>query len=86
MNFFVRHGSRNLSRASLAEEYDKAHARALRSLEALHDGDFQKSLRYPGYDPMLAGVVTVERHYRYIRLHFDAHAGQIRERLDGFLV
>lgn len=84
--FFTRYGSRNLNRTFLAEQYDRAHERALKSLESLQDSDFEKSLRYPGYDPMLSGVVTVERLYRYIKLHFDVHAEQIRERLDGILV
>jgi hypothetical protein len=43
-------------------------------------------LKYPGYDPILSGEVTVEKLYRYMKLHFEAHASQIRERLDGILV
>lgn len=84
--FLTRRWSRNLDRTFLAEQYDRAHERAVKSLEALHESDFQKSLRYPGYDPLLSGVVTVERLYRYIRLHFEAHAGQIQEALGRFLV
>ena len=83
---FTRYGSRNLNRAFLAEQYEKAHERAMASLESLHETDFQKSLHYPGYDPMLSGNVTVERLYRYIKLHFEAHERQIRERLAGILV
>lgn len=84
--FFTRYGSRDLNRAFLAEQYDRAHKRALESLEALQETDFQKSLRYPGYDSMLSGTVTVERLYRYMKQHFEAHAAQIRKRLDGILV
>lgn len=84
--FFTRYWSRNLDRKFLAEQYDRAHERAIRSLESLKDDDFQKSLNYPGYDPILSGVVTVERLYRYIKLHFEAHATQIRKRVDGILV
>ena len=84
--FFTRYWSRKLDRRFLLEQYDRAHDRAIRSLEALRETDFQKSLRYPGYDPLLSGDVTVERLYRYIKLHFEHHAGQIRERLDGILV
>jgi hypothetical protein len=84
--FFTRYGSRNLNRTFLAEEYDRAHQRAMQSLEALQEADFQKSLRYPGYDPLLSGNVTVERLYRYINLHFEAHERQIRESLAGILV
>jgi hypothetical protein len=84
--FFTRYWSRNLSRTFLAQEYDRAHARAMKSLEALQEDDFEKAVQYPGYDPMLSGTVTVERLFRYLKLHFEAHAGQIRERLDGILV
>ncbi|MDQ2691733.1 MAG: DinB family protein [Chloroflexota bacterium] len=84
--FLTRFGSRNLNRTFLAEQYDRAHKRALESLEALQEADFGKSVRYPGYDARLSGQVTVERLYRYLKLHFEAHAAQIRERLDGILV
>ncbi|HSL46451.1 MAG TPA: DinB family protein [Anaerolineales bacterium] len=83
---FTRYGARKLNRIFLAEQYDWAHARALKSLEALQETDFSKSVQYPGYDPLLSGVVTVGRLYRYIKIHFEAHASQIRERLDGILV
>jgi hypothetical protein len=84
--FFTRYWSRNLNRTFLATEYDEANARVMKSLEAIEETDFQKSLSYPGYDPLLSGNVTVERLYRYMKLHFETHAGQIRERLDGILV
>jgi hypothetical protein len=84
--FFTRYGSRRLNRAFLAEQYDRAHERAIRSLEALQEVDFHKSLRYPDYDPLLSGEVTIERLFHYIKLHFEVHAGQIRESLDGILV
>jgi hypothetical protein len=83
---YTRSGARRRNRKFLAEQYDRAHARALRALEALEEADFQKSVQYPGYDPLLAGTVTVERLFRYIKLHFEAHAEQIRERLGGSLV
>jgi hypothetical protein len=85
-DFYTRFGARNLTRAYLAEQYDRAHERAVKSLESLQEGDFQKSVKYPGYDPMLSGIVTVERLYHYIKLHFEAHEAQIRERLSGILV
>ena len=78
-DWYTRYGARNLNRSFLAEQYDKANLRALKSLETVQEQDFQKSLMYPGYDPILSGEVTVEKLYRYIRLHFDEHAAQIRK-------
>ena len=83
---FTRYGARNLNRKFLAEQYDRAHDRALKTLETLQESDLQKSVEYPGYDPLLSGTVTVERLYRYVKLHFDIHAGQIRERVGRILV
>lgn len=85
-DWYTRYGARNLSRSFLAEQYDKAHRRVLKSLEALQEEDFQKSVMYPGYDPTLSGDVTVERLYHYIKQHFEAHAEQIRKKLGGILV
>jgi hypothetical protein len=84
--FFTRYWARNLNRTFLTEQYDQAHERAMKSLEMLEELDFRKSLNYPEFDPLLSGVVTVERLYRYMKLHFEVHAQQIRERLDGILV
>ncbi|HJS18807.1 MAG TPA: DinB family protein [Anaerolineales bacterium] len=83
---YTRYGARHLSRSFLAEQYDRAHTRVMKSLENLQEEDFQKSVKYPGYDPILSGDVTVERLYRYIKLHFEMHAGQIRKKLGGILV
>lgn len=85
-DLYTRFGARNLNRSFLQDQYDKAHQRALKALNALQESDFQTTVLYPGYDPQLSGVVTVERLFHYIKLHFDSHAGQIRERLGGILV
>lgn len=77
----TRRGANGLDRASLAHEYDKAHTRALQALDALSETDLQKSLPYPGYDPMLAGDVTVEKLFHYVQMHFAAHEKQIRDRV-----
>jgi hypothetical protein len=78
-DWYTRYGARNLSRSFLAEQYDKAHLRVLKSLETVQEDEFQKTMFYPGYDPILAGDVTVERLFHYIKLHFEEHAGQIRK-------
>ncbi|MDL1912697.1 DinB family protein [Chloroflexi bacterium CFX6] len=76
--FTKRWASRNMTREKLRRAYDTAHENALRALEKLREEDFGKSLEYPNYDELLSGVVSVEKLYRYITIHFHAHAEQIR--------
>lgn len=71
--------SRNMKREKLRRAYDKAHENAMRALESLDEEDFSKSLEYPDYDELLTGVVTVEKLYRYITIHFKVHAEQIQK-------
>ena len=85
-DLYTRFGARNLNRSFLQEQYDRAHQRALKVLDTLQESDFQTSVLYPGYDPQLSGIVTVERLFRYLKAHFDSHAVQIRKRLGGILV
>jgi len=77
--FTRRWASRNMTREKLGRAYDKAHDNAMRALKSLREDDFGKSLEYPDYDELLSGVVSVEKLYRYITIHFDAHAEQIRK-------
>ena len=74
-----RWASRNMTRKKLGRAYDNAHNTAMRALQKLEEDDFGKSLAYPDYDELLTGVVTVERLYRYITIHFKVHAEQIRK-------
>jgi len=47
-------------------------------LDEVKDADFEKKLNYPNWDPILSGEVTLERLFHYVKLHFEAHAKQIR--------
>jgi hypothetical protein len=48
----------------------------------MREADLTRSVQYPDSFVMeLAGEVTVERLFRYIRLHFEIHASQIRKSL-----
>ncbi|NUQ83749.1 MAG: DinB family protein [Anaerolineales bacterium] len=76
--FTKRWASRVMTREKLRRAYDVAHDNARRSLDKLEEDDFGKSLEYPNYDELLSGVVSVEKLYRYITIHFNAHAEQIR--------
>jgi hypothetical protein len=45
------------------------------------DTDFTKSARYPGWDPLLSGEVTLQELFGYVAAHFRAHEEQIRRAL-----
>ena len=74
---FARQGGR-FSKRTLSNAYEKSHARIIRALEHTNENDFQKSIVYPAlFVPEIAGEVTVERLFRYVKLHFYIHAEQI---------
>lgn len=74
----TRRGARGLDRAGLRRAYDDAHAKALHALQSCAGGDFHRPVAYPDWDPLLAGNVDLERLFRYVRRHFEAHAPQVR--------
>ncbi|MBN2392864.1 MAG: DinB family protein [Anaerolineae bacterium] len=78
----TRYGARHLSRQFLAKAYDKAHALTLAALDAVADEDFEKSMHYPDWDPLLSGQVTLERLFHYVSAHFNWHAAQVEGALE----
>jgi hypothetical protein len=78
-HFTRRWASRNMTREKLRRAYDQAHDNAIGALSKLSEGELGKSLEYPEFDELLAGVVSVEKLYRYITIHFKVHAEQIRK-------
>lgn len=79
----TQYGTRNASPEFLALEYDNAHQATLKALTEVNETDFNKHIQYPGWDPLLSGEVTRERLFRYIKVHFDSHANQLRQIVDG---
>ncbi|WP_420643326.1 DinB family protein [Candidatus Leptofilum sp.] len=77
----TRHGARQLNRQFLADEYDKAHERILQTLHSLDEADLQKHVHYPDWDPLLAGDVSLDYLFGYIKRHFDSHAAEIQSSL-----
>lgn len=73
----TRFGARNLSRDFLAREYDRAHQTALRALASVSEEDLQMGAQYPGWDPLLAGEVTLEQLFHYVKNHFEVHRAEI---------
>ncbi|UCE00915.1 MAG: DinB family protein [Chloroflexota bacterium] len=76
--YFTRRGARNATKESLAIEYDQAHQRTRKVLESVQDHEWQYSVHYPDWDPLLSGKVNLERLFRYIKRHFDSHSADIR--------
>lgn len=76
---YTRSKGRNLSRQELADAYDQATAKILKTLEAVEDEDFNKSAVYPGWDPLLCGEVTLVQLFHYVKAHFEVHEEQIRD-------
>lgn len=63
----------------LIKAYEAGHAGLMSSLRRVREADRGKSVVYPAmFVSELAGVVTVERLFRYVTLHFDVHEKQIR--------
>lgn len=68
---------------SVGALYDAAHDRALSVLETVQDDEWSLSRNYPDWDPLLSGTVTLEHLFRYLTLHFEVHAEQVRQGLTG---
>ena len=77
----TRLGARRPTRQTVGQTYDEAHARALDVLDTIEEGEWEKGLDYPSWDPQLSGHVTLERLFRYLTVHFQCHAEQIRQGL-----
>ncbi len=79
----TRWAARSQSAQSVGALYDAAHNRALALLETIREDEWSLSREYPDWDPMLSGTVTLERLFRYLAGHFEAHAEQVRQGLAG---
>lgn len=79
----TRLGARGMTRRRLAGLYDRSCQAAQQALNSVADTDFSNSLNYPLWDPLLAGDVTVEYLFGYIKRHFDSHAAQLVKTLPG---
>ncbi|HSM71153.1 MAG TPA: DinB family protein [Anaerolineales bacterium] len=74
---YPRHPKR-ITRQRLGNAYDAAHADILSSLRQINEDDLQKSIMYPqSFVAEIAGEVTAERLFRYVKQHFEIHAEQI---------
>lgn len=76
---YTRSKGRNLSCQQLADAYDQATTNILQTLASVQEEDFQKSAIYPGWDPLLAGEVTLVQLFHYVKAHFVVHEQQIHK-------
>ena len=75
---FARHPKR-ITRQTLTKAYERGHTGLMSSLKRMQNDDFGRSAVYPPeFVSELAGVVTIERIFRYVKEHFEVHEGQIR--------
>ena len=78
---------KRISRQMLTQAYEKGHAGLVSRLNHMQDADFQRSVMYPPeFVSDLAGLVSIERLFHYVKGHFDVHEAEIRKRLDEILV
>jgi uncharacterized protein (TIGR03083 family) len=77
----TRWGARKESLDSVGELYDAAHDRVLGVLETIQEGEWSLGKEYPDWDPLLSGYVTLVRLFRYLAIHFEVHAEQVRQGL-----
>ena len=63
----------------LVKLYERGHAGLVSSLSRISEKDFEKWVNVPPeLDIILSGKVTIERLFRHVKIHFDAHVGQIK--------
>jgi uncharacterized damage-inducible protein DinB len=78
---YTREAGKRKDRAALAEAYDAATERILATLAGLAETDLARSATYPGWDPLLAGEVTLERLFHYVKDHFETHEAGLLDRI-----
>ncbi len=75
---FARRGKR-INRQMLIKAYEAGHAGIRSRLRRTREGDMQKSVVYPAeFVSELAGEVSVERLFRYVKGHFEVHSKQLK--------
>ncbi len=78
---------KRINRQMLIQAYEKGHAGLLSRLNRVQDDDFERSVIYPQeFVSDLAGRVSIERLFRYVKGHFDVHEAEIRKSVEEFLV
>jgi len=75
---FARRG-KQINRQVLIKAYEAGHAGIRSRLRRTREADMQKSVVYPAeFVSELAGEVSVERLFRYVKGHFEVHSSQLK--------
>jgi hypothetical protein len=75
---FARRG-RRINRHMLIKAYEAGHTGIRSRLRRTREEDMQKSVVYPAeFVSELAGEVSVERLFRYMKGHFEVHRNQLK--------
>lgn len=78
---------KRIHRQMLIQAYEKGHAGLVSSLNRMGEEDFQRSVIYPPeFVSDLAGTVSIERLFHYVKGHFDAHEAEVQKKLGEILV
>lgn len=80
INARFAHSSKPRSKETLAKQYESSHAVMLFRLKHTPPQDLTRSVIYPDeFVSELKGLVTIERLFRYTKLHYELHAEQIKK-------
>ena len=79
--YLTRRGGSDADRKTIGAAYENAHQRTLKTLDSIKEDEWEKGAKYPGWDPLLSGFVTLEKLFGYISLHFEGHAREFESTL-----
>lgn len=79
--WFTRLAAKRQTRASLAAEYDKRHESIMALLQTIEPHEWTVAVQYPDINRNLQGMRTIADMFRYITVHFNEHAADVRPAL-----
>jgi len=79
INALFAHKGNQVTHRRLIKLYERGHTGLMSSLKRMRDDDFGKWVNVPPeLDIILSGKVSIERLFQHVKIHFDAHVGQIK--------
>jgi len=79
---FARRG-RRITRQTLIKTYEAGHAGLTSDLKRLQEADLSRSVYVPAdLEIIISGDVSIERLFRHVMIHFEAHLEQIMGTMD----